>query len=190
MEAQPMNHPAPEILRALIAGQLDSAAADAAFAHLESCPACREAAAALSGDSFLRRLRAARPTGSTMPEARGAGDTQGSKAETPTASYAPPGVMPELREHPQYEVVRELGRGGMGVVYLARNKLMDRPEVLKVIGKHLLDCPSAAERFQREIRSAAKLSHPYIVTAHAAFQAGDLLSSRWSSSRARRWPRS
>jgi serine/threonine protein kinase len=63
----------------------------------------------------------------------------------------------------------------MGVVYLARNKLMGRPEVLKVVGKHLLDQPGAAERFLREIRAAANLSHPHIVTAYAAFQAGDLL---------------
>lgn len=178
MEAHRMNHPAPEVLRALVAGQLDSAAADAAFTHLESCTACRETAAALSGDSFLRRLRAARPPGSTTAVARGAGDTQRSEAGTPTVTHVPSDLPPELRDHPQYEVVRELGRGGMGVAYLARNKLMDRPEVLKVVGKHLLDSPCAAERFQREIRSAAKLSqpsHPNIVTAHAAFQAGDLL---------------
>jgi hypothetical protein len=63
----------------------------------------------------------------------------------------------------------------MGVVYLARNKIMDRLEVLKVVGKQLLDHPGAAERFLREIRAAANLSHPHIVTAYSAFQAGDLL---------------
>src|SRR5205814_1022268 len=47
----------------------------------------------------------------------------------PTA--APAGVPPGLADHPQYEVVRELGRGGMGVVYLARNRLLARDEVLK-----------------------------------------------------------
>src|SRR5262249_60455532 len=125
------------------------------------CSAGRGPAAALSGDSFLRRLRAARPSGATTAHARGAGDTQGAKTGTPTESYVPPAILPELRHHPQYEVVRELGRGGMGVVYLARNKLMDRPEVLKVVGKHLLNSPGAAERFQREIRSAARLSHPH-----------------------------
>ena len=44
----------------------------------------------------------------------------------------------ELVGNAQYEVIRELGRGGMGVVYLARNKLMDRLEVLKVVNKRLL----------------------------------------------------
>jgi anti-sigma factor RsiW len=148
MEARPANQPAPDVLRALVAAQLDSAAAEAASAHLAGCPACRESAAALSGDSFLRRLRAARSGGSTAPETRGTGDTQGSKAGPPTVpptvSHVRPVTLPELHEHPQYEVLRELGRGGMGVVYLARNKLMDRQEVLKVVGTHLLGGPGPA----------------------------------------------
>jgi formylglycine-generating enzyme required for sulfatase activity/tRNA A-37 threonylcarbamoyl transferase component Bud32 len=81
-----------------------------------------------------------------------------------------------LRDHPQYEVLRELDRGGMGVVYLAKNRPMDRLEVLKVVHKHLLDqYPGMAERFLREIRSGAQLRHPNIVTAYAALQVGDLL---------------
>jgi serine/threonine protein kinase len=178
MEARPVDHPSAEVLRALACGRLDTAAAEAAFAHLEGCPACRQAATALSGDSFLARLRAARPPGSTTPEAQGTAYTCGPAAAPPPLPAASPpaaAVLPELREHPQYEVVRELGRGGMGVVYLANNKLMDRPEVLKVVGRHLLDQPGAADRFLREIRSAAKLSHPHIVTAYSALQAGELL---------------
>src|ERR1700674_1654072 len=84
-------------------------------------------------------------------------------------------LPPELANNPQYEVLRELGRGGMGVVYLAKNKLMDRPEVLKVVNRQFLGQAGAAERFLREIRSAAKLSHPNIVTAYSALQAGELL---------------
>ncbi len=82
----------------------------------------------------------------------------------------------ELANHAQYEVLRELGRGGMGVVYLANNKLMDRLEVLKVINKTLLDRPGAVERFLREIRSAAKLTHANVVTAYSAVQQGTLLA--------------
>jgi uncharacterized protein (TIGR03067 family) len=84
-------------------------------------------------------------------------------------------VLPELRDHPQYQVVRELGRGGMGVVYLARNKIMDRFEVLKVVKAEILAKADVADRFLREIRAAAKLNHPNIVTAYSAFQAGDVL---------------
>jgi serine/threonine protein kinase len=84
-------------------------------------------------------------------------------------------VPHELSDHPQYTIIRELGRGGMGVVYLARNKLMDRLEVLKVINQELLGQPGARDRFLREIRAAAKLSHENIVKAHSAMMCGDLL---------------
>src|SRR5271166_4967163 len=85
-------------------------------------------------------------------------------------------LPPELVNHSQYEVLRELGRGGMGVVYLAKNKLMDRLEVLKVVNKALLDRPGAVERFLREIRSAAKLNHANVVAAYSAVQSGELLA--------------
>ncbi len=86
---------------------------------------------------------------------------------------APEDLPPDLADHPDYEVVRELGRGGMGVVYLARNRLMGRPEVLKVVSGHLLDRGIVRERFLREIRNAAQLHHPNIVTAYSAVRAGD-----------------
>ncbi len=63
----------------------------------------------------------------------------------------------------------------MGVVYLAKNVLMDRREVLKVVNKALLDKPGVAERFLREIRSAAMLRHNNVVQAYSAVQAGELL---------------
>jgi serine/threonine protein kinase len=110
----------------------------------------------------------------TRDSAQVAGSTK-SEEVIPTTSYIHASIPPELRNHPQYEVVRELGRGGMGVVYLATNKLMRRPEVLKVISRSLTDRPEAVERFLQEIRSAARLNHPNIVTAYTALQPGDLL---------------
>ena len=65
-------------------------------------------------------------------------------------------------DHPDYEIIKELGRGGMGVVYLAHNKLMGRLEVLKVVDEHLIEQPGVVDRFRREIRSAAQLRHPDI----------------------------
>jgi serine/threonine protein kinase len=178
MQANPANHLSPDILGALAAGRLPAAAAADVLAHLHGCAECRQAATALLGDSFLLRLGAAGPPPGTVAEALAPADTAGpgpSPGQAPTVPHAAPAVLPELREHPQYEVLRELGRGGMGVVYLAKNKLMDRPEVLKVVNRQLLGQAGAAERFLREIRSAAKLSHPHIVTAYAALQAGELL---------------
>jgi serine/threonine protein kinase len=84
-------------------------------------------------------------------------------------------LPPELAASTQYTDVRELGRGGMGVVYLANNTLLNRLEVLKVVNRLLLDTPDATERFVREIRSAAKLKHPNVVGAYSAQQLGDQL---------------
>jgi serine/threonine protein kinase len=184
MEARPGTHPSPDVLRALASGQLDDATAEAVVAHLEGCPACCQAAGNLSGDSLLRRLRAAQPTPPTTSDPPGPGNTRVESAPqglarppdpAPMTPEAPPAVLPELRDHPQYEVLRELDRGGMGVVYLAKNRLMDRLEVLKVVNKALLGRPGLAERFLREIRAAAQLRHPNIVTAYAALQVGELL---------------
>ena len=86
---------------------------------------------------------------------------QGAAAAPPTSTL-PPG----LADHPDYEIKRELGRGGMGVVYLAHNKLMDRDEVLKVMGREDHGRPGVLDRFLREIRAVAKLRHPNIVTAY------------------------
>src|SRR6202030_83304 len=87
----------------------------------------------------------------------------------PPAGTMPPG----LADHQDYEVRSELGRGGMGVVYLAHNRLMGRDEVLKIVGKHLIDRKGVLERFSREIRSAARLTHPNIVHAYSAFRSGE-----------------
>jgi formylglycine-generating enzyme required for sulfatase activity len=86
-----------------------------------------------------------------------------------------PDVPAELAGLQGYEIVKELGRGGMGVVYLARNKLVDRPEVLKVMSKALVGRPAAVERFLQEIRSAGQLIHGNVATTFSAHQLGDLL---------------
>ena len=51
----------------------------------------------------------------------------------PSRPTLPAGIPPELANHTDYEIVRELGRGGMGVVYLAEHRLMDREFALKVM---------------------------------------------------------
>ena len=63
----------------------------------------------------------------------------------------------------RYLIERELGRGGMGVVYLARDLRHDRPVALKVLLPELA-ANAGSERFQREIRFAARLQHPHILT--------------------------
>jgi eukaryotic-like serine/threonine-protein kinase len=68
----------------------------------------------------------------------------------------------------QYEVEREVGRGGMGVVYLARDLRLDRLVAIKTLPASLAGDASMRERFLREARTAARLSHPNIVPIHRA----------------------
>jgi serine/threonine-protein kinase len=73
-----------------------------------------------------------------------------------------------------YVLLEPLGEGGMGTVYKARHQRLDRIDALKVIRKNLLTNPKAVERFQREARAAARLSHPNVITVYDANEAGDV----------------
>ena len=72
----------------------------------------------------------------------------------------------------EYSLQRELGRGGMGVVYLARDVQLDRDVAIKVLPAHLARTAAARERFVREARTAAGLSHPHIVPIHRVGESG------------------
>lgn len=75
----------------------------------------------------------------------------------------------------RYSLERELGRGGMGVVYLAREVSLDRLVALKLLPPRLARDPVLRERFLGEARTAAKLSHPHIVPIHTVDQVGDFV---------------
>jgi serine/threonine protein kinase len=167
MNAPHANHPSPADLAAFAAGRLRDADARAVAAHLERCPDCRRAAASAPGDSFIARVQGARPS---QPP----GGTRVPGAGARSLAGPPPGLPSELVNHPRYRILRELGRGGMGVVYQARQTAMNRQVVIKVINQALLAHPDGVERFRREVHAAAQLAHPNIVTAHDAEQVGGL----------------
>jgi serine/threonine-protein kinase len=75
----------------------------------------------------------------------------------------------------QYSLEREIGRGGMGVVYLAREVELARLVALKVLPLDLAGIPGTRERFLREARTAAALSHPHIVPIHRVGEAGEIV---------------
>ena len=73
----------------------------------------------------------------------------------------------------RYSIERELGRGGMGIVLLARDVALDRLVAIKLLPPHLAASVESRDRFLREARTAAGLSHPNIVPIHSVEQAGD-----------------
>ena len=69
----------------------------------------------------------------------------------------------EARQVNQYRVKRQIGAGGMGVVYLAEHQLLARPCAIKLVAPDRAGDPSALARFEREVRTTARLSHPNTV---------------------------
>ncbi len=65
-----------------------------------------------------------------------------------------------------YAIVKRLGKGGMGTVYLARQKSLDRLVAIKILHSNRLKTPGAIESFLREARNAAKLNHPNLAAVH------------------------
>jgi len=140
----------------------------------------RRAGEPSSAEEYRRRfpkcVRTVEAVFGTRPSRSAARDSASILESTVTAASSGP-VVPnplpvELANHADYEIIRELGRGGMGVVYLAHNRIMDRDEVLKVMGHDIVDHPGVLDRFLREIRAVAKLRHPNIVSAYSAFRCG------------------
>ena len=91
------------------------------------------------------------------------------------AAASPPLTPEELGEKfPGYEILECLGRGGMGVVYKARQKSLNRLVAIKILAPERGGESRFAERFAREAELLAKLNHPHIVTIHDFGETGGL----------------
>ncbi len=156
-------HPAREDLQAYGQGRLAPSRTLALEEHLADCAGCCALVEQAPGDSFLARLR---DVGPASPD-RG-GDTEA------VGAPGAPAMPPELVDHPRYRVRGLIGEGGMGAVYRAEHRRMERTVALKVINPGLMRRPAAAQRFQQEVRAAARLHHANIVHAYDADQAGGL----------------
>jgi serine/threonine protein kinase len=151
-------HPERGQLAAFLWGQLDESDHAAIASHIEGCDSCCLAMRDIPDDAFLARIR----------QANG-------PMEDADASYIrDQGLPKELSEHPRYKVGKFLGAGGMGAVYQAEHRLMDRIVALKILHPDLLRHPRVVQRFRQEVKAAARLSHPNIVTAYDAEQAGEV----------------
>lgn len=159
------DHPSRDELSAYSLGQLPEERAVAIDSHISECEPCCETMVELSSkDTFAGLLQeAARLTTDQTV------DQEGETANSASFDEIPP----PLREHPRYEVLGLIGRGGMGDVYKARHRKMERTVALKVINRGLVQKAEAIDRFHREVKAAAHLSHPNIVTSHDADHAGE-----------------
>jgi predicted Ser/Thr protein kinase len=90
---------------------------------------------------------------------------EASQCELDQETLVPESGVPRIIED-KYIVTRLLGRGGMGSVYLATQKRLNRPVAIKVLLSHLVGSSSMRNRFEREARIVARLRHPAIVTIH------------------------
>lgn len=93
---------------------------------------------------------------------RGSADT----GQSSDITFDPPAAAELSRQLPNLDVLELLGQGGMGAVYKARQIKLDRPVALKIIRPESADDAAFSERFNREARTLARLSHPNIVSVH------------------------
>jgi WD40 repeat protein/serine/threonine protein kinase len=147
-------HPSAADLRAFNIGRLSDERALVIGTHLEECPACCQALRELPAeDRFVGRVRAA-------------ADSSAPRRRSPFVS--PPERLGD------YHLLREVGRGGMAVVYEAEQRSLGRRVALKVLPIRALSETAAVERFRRESRLAARLHHTNIVPVFEVGQEGDI----------------
>jgi WD40 repeat protein len=152
-------HPSVDRLRAFSGGGLDDAEHAALVDHVADCPVCWEHLEGLGdADPFLDRLRQAlaKPA---PPDLDGVTGDWRPQSE-------PGGEVPVV---PGYELLGEIGRGGMGVVYKARQVILNRTVALKVLPGAGLSDPGRLLRFRMEGEIAARVQHPNVVRT---FEAG------------------
>ena len=176
-----LDHPQRDQLREYGLGKLDPDQSHQIESHISECDQCGETLLNLQDDTFVNLIRRSdaidEPTENTEAEgeahpfqATAMGATFVDQSDSSDGGLELPAA---LKDHPRYRIRELLGRGGMGDVYQAEHIVMNRPVALKVINRELVKKKQAVERFRREVHAAARLSHPNIVTAHDAEQAGD-----------------
>jgi serine/threonine protein kinase len=128
-----------------------------------SCPSCGQPLAPTAPQGLCPAclLQAGFPTG-----------TQVAGVAEKSSAFVPPSPADLAASFPQLEILELIGQGGMGAVYKARQPALDRFVALKILPPRVRDDPGFAERFTREARALARLSHPNIVAVHDFGQAG------------------
>lgn len=133
-----------------------------------NCPVCGKPLAANPPEGLCPEclMKAALGTGADPGP-----DTQSNPKQS---AFNPPAVSELAAQFPQLEILEFIGKGGMGAVYKARQKQLNRIVALKILPPQAATGAGFAERFAREARALAKLNHPHIVTLYEFGQADGL----------------
>jgi len=179
MDAAQSLHPTDQTLRSYGLGKLDDRSAEVVNEHLMECSDCRKRVAEMSADSFLQRVRdAQKPSDKSTSGRPQAGGRLSDKGTDTLTSSSGDSLPPGLAAHPDYDIKQELGRGGMGVVYLATTVAGGLTATGQALGtpdymapEQIIDAPTADIR--ADIYSLGCTLY-YLLTGHPPFQAKSL----------------
>ncbi|MEL7497622.1 MAG: serine/threonine-protein kinase [Planctomycetota bacterium] len=182
--SEPKNCPDPKWFARLIDGGLPSEQEAKLIKHLDRCSACQEKVEQYHHSELLANAETDKLTlkssGTQIPKAMESKLAQvrsqrPSEPSTFNSGYADiqpwlEDVNPNIGRIAEFELVRFIGRGGMGVVFEAHDTKLERAVAIKLMSPGLLADANASDRFLREARSAAKINHTNVVTVHAVDQ--------------------
>ena len=173
--------PSHEKLRELSFGRLADEESDDLMSHVQTCPSCQTEMETVNDieDSLIASIRESSAAADIYAES----DCQlatinalGALAKAHSPQQDQENGQTELpKQIGEYEIVRPLGRGGMGSVYLAKHTKLGREVAIKVLAHHRLGDQRVRNRFEVEMQAIGRLSHPNIVTAHDARDIGGTL---------------
>lgn len=148
--------PSPQKLADFVNGRISFSDLSEIEIHIENCSHCSAQLSGAPSDSLVKRIESAKLN-----------DLPDGSAKFICKPF-------ELGPDSRYQIIEELGEGGMGQVFKARHKIMKRTVAIKTIRPELMNNTEAIQRFAKEARAAARLSHPNIVSAFDAEQEGDM----------------
>jgi hypothetical protein len=164
------------VLLQFLDGKLNAEDEAMILAHLEDCPGCQEHLERLTGDRPLSGEGSPVETVQTdLASAKELNDAKAPQADDADRMATASGADPETDQVrrkpapadwpiiPGYDVLQRLGEGGMGVVYKARHRPLNRTVALKMISEGKHDSSEHRERFLIEAEAVARLRHPNIV---------------------------